>query len=516
MPDIVILVDHRSDFKWDTLGRRVLTTREYIAHPIEFPSKTVKILNLSRSYAYLGYGYYCSLLAGARRHKVIPSASTIIDLGQRGRYRSAIQDLEKTLQKTIRKMAEPPVSPFVVHVFFGRTDDQRFAKFARKAFDYFRCPILRAKVYWDGDWYIRSVRPLAITDLTEGQSALFGHALDEYTKVDWRTPKAPSVPRYSLAILHNPKEALPPSNLRALEKFVRIGESMGLAVELIQKKDFARLAEYDALFIRETTAIDHHTYRFAKKAYDEGMPVIDDPLSILRCTNKVYLAELLAAHKIPTPKTVVLDRRRLRHVEQELAYPMVLKVPDGAFSRGIVKVENRAELWAAARELFDESDIILAQEFMYTAFDWRVGILNRKPIFVCQYLMAKKHWQIVKYSAGGSFKEGAYKTFLVEDAPEDVVKLAVKAADLIGDGLYGVDIKQNDRGVFVVEINDNPNIETGCEDALLKDNLYRLILEDFLRRIERQPKTNGVEKPAQVVPMVPARPPVLTLVHRSS
>jgi hypothetical protein len=79
--------------------------------------------------------------------------------------------------------------------------------------------------------------------------------------------------------------------------------------------------------------------------------------------------------------------------------------------------------------------------------------------------------------------------------------------------------------VFVVEINDNPNIETGCEDALLKDNLYRLVLDDFLRRIERQPKTNGIDKDRingadkdrAIVPLptlVPSRP-VLTLVRKT-
>src|SRR5690606_16556233 len=101
MPEIVILVDNVQDFKWDTHGRRVVTTREYISQPIEFPDRTIKILNLSRSYAYLGYGYYCSLLAGARRHKVIPSAFTIINMGQRGRSRAAVQDIEKTLRKTL-------------------------------------------------------------------------------------------------------------------------------------------------------------------------------------------------------------------------------------------------------------------------------------------------------------------------------------------------------------------------------------------------------------------------------
>ena len=42
-------------------------------------------------------------------------------------------------------------------------------------------------------------------------------------------------------------------------------------VELIEKKDYARLGEFDALLIRETTAIDHHTYRYATKAESEGL-----------------------------------------------------------------------------------------------------------------------------------------------------------------------------------------------------------------------------------------------------
>jgi len=72
----------------------------------------------------------------------------------------------------------------------------------------------------------------------------------------------------------------------------------------------------------------------------------------------------------------------------------------------------------------------------------------------------------------------------VADAPEAVVNTALAAANLIGDGLYGVDLKQNERGVFVIEINDNPSIEAGVEDAVLKDGLYTAIVQDFIRRIE--------------------------------
>jgi glutathione synthase/RimK-type ligase-like ATP-grasp enzyme len=67
-----------------------------------------------------------------------------------------------------------------------------------------------------------------------------------------------------------------------------------------------------------------------------------------------------------------------------------------------------------------------------------------------------------------------------------VVRTAVKAADLIGDGLYGVDLKQVGRQCFVIEVNDNPSIDAGYEDQLLKDSLYDRVMEVFVRRIERQ------------------------------
>ena len=57
------------------------------------------------------------------------------------------------------------------------------------------------------------------------------------------------------------------------------------------------------------------------------------------------------------------------------------------------------------------------------------------------------------------------------------------ATRLIGDGLYGVDIKQTERGPVVIEINDNPSIEYGVEDLHLGYELYRLIMADFNRRL---------------------------------
>lgn len=293
--------------------------------------------------------------------------------------------------------------------------------------------------------------------------------------------------RYHIAILRDPAEELPPSNEAALERFVDVGRELAIDVTLIEKKDFSRLAEFDALFIRETTAINHHTYLFAKKAESEGMVVIDDPMSILRCTNKVYLADLMRLNKIPTPHTYALQRADIADIaaiERDIAYPMVMKIPDGAFSRGVTKVTNAQQFQETAQTLLMQSALILVQEYMYTDFDWRIGVLNRKAIFASKYFMSKDHWQIAKRDAGGQAKFGAARAVALDDVPPDLLAYALAAANLIGDGLYGVDMKMTARGPVVIEVNDNPNIDAGNEDAVLGDDMYRIVLRDLVRRLD--------------------------------
>jgi glutathione synthase/RimK-type ligase-like ATP-grasp enzyme len=81
-------------------------------------------------------------------------------------------------------------------------------------------------------------------------------------------------------------------------------------------------------------------------------------------------------------------------------------------------------------------------------------------------------------------KEGRVEALAVEDAPADVVQTALRAASHIGNGLYGVDLKHDGRRSCVIEVNDNPSIEAGYEDTVLKDRLYLEIMGVFLRRME--------------------------------
>ena len=487
MTDWVILVDQDRDFPNAETPHKVITTRDYLARPKLFPAAArPKVLNLSRSYNYQSSGYYASLLAEARRHRIIPTVESMLELRERKLYEAALPELEAALIRCAGKGKVKAKEDFELLCCFGAVADARFEAFGRLLFDWFRCPALRVSVAVGERWQIERIRPVPLPKLRGDDWPFFREALEQHTQRSWRGPRARPVAKYSIAVLHDPHESLPPSSPETLRHLARVAEKMSVSIDLITRKQLAELAEFDALFIRATTSIDNYTYRFARRALQEGMPVIDDPMSMIRCTNKVYLHELLESHGIPVPPTVMLaEDADLDRAEAELGWPMVVKDPDGSFSRGVHKVADRAALKTLTDSLFEDTDLLLAQKYMPTAFDWRLGVLDGEPLFLCQYHMAKGHWQIIKHGANGAAREGDHLTVALADAPPAVLRAGLAAARAIGSGLYGVDLKELPDGrVVVIEINDNPNLDHGVEDQVGKDEVWTKLLGWFVKRID--------------------------------
>jgi glutathione synthase/RimK-type ligase-like ATP-grasp enzyme len=487
--NILLVVNDLKDWPLETPGVQVVTARSYLTDPRYFDNRAAKIFNLCRSYRYQSAGYYVSLLAAARGHHPIPSLARIQDLRSRSVVRLLSEDLEASIQRTLRREQG---SHFSLDVLFGRSLQPQFDRLAWSLYSLFEAPLIRVEFSLrGGEWQLRNIRPLAMSELSADQRSFVLQAAHEYFSVKRRrAPRRPQS-RYDLAILHDPADPMPPSNKRALARFEAAAEALDMGVEFITREDAGRLAEFDALFIRETTSVNHHTYRMARRAQAEGLVVIDDPDSILKCTNKVYLAELLTRHRIPSPKTLIVHAGNVDEIVPTLGIPVVLKLPDSSFSAGVTKVDRVEDVRDRVRLALQQSELIVAQEFVPTHYDWRVGIIDRRPIYVSRYYMARRHWQIVRRDADGVTVEGTADTLAVADAPPEVVQIALKAANLIGKGLYGVDLKQVGNRIYVIEINDNPSIDAGYEDAVRKGALYRDIMSVILARIEAAKRQAG-------------------------
>ncbi len=271
---------------------------------------------------------------------------------------------------------------------------------------------------------------------------------------------------------------------------MKAGAKLGIKVHLVEAAELYNLSQFDGLFIRETTAIDHHTYRLAQEAEQKDLVVIDDPSSILRCCNKVFLHDAFNYKKVPSLETRFVSQCSEKVIEElveQLSLPMVLKMPESAFSKGVYKVKTKEELQFRLNLLLGESALVLAQAYLYTDYDWRIGVLNGRAIYACRYHMARNHWQIYNHSSKRNFS-GGFDTLPTFEVPKAVLGAALKAAAVVGNGLYGIDIKEHEGKAYVLEVNDNPSIDQGVEDKYLGDELYMQIMSEFLRRLEARGK----------------------------
>ena len=477
----LIVVERPENWPLDIPGTEVVTASDYLTDTRFVELKRAKVFNLCRSYGYQSAGYYVSLLAAARGHRPLPSVMTMQDLRQASLVRIASETTEEIIQQTLAPIKS---ERFVLSIYFGRNMAKRYDRLCSALFNHFPAPLLRAEFVYAGQWRLEKLYAIASHEIPASHREF----VIEQARRFFPRPRRPGVQRarYDLAILVNPDEVDAPSDDKAIRKFMRAARKVGFDPWIVGKEDFGRIAEFDALFLRETTSVNHYTYRFARRAEAEGLVVIDDPESIVRCTNKVYQAELFELNDIGCPKTLVIDRECAEEIAAKLGLPCVLKKPDSSFSAGVVKADTEAELAAHLHQFLEESELVIAQEFAKSDFDWRVGIIDGTPLYVCRYHMARGHWQIQKATSESGRLYGRTETLAVKDAPKPVVDLALRASNLIGNGLYGVDIKEVDGRLLVMEVNDNPSIEAGTEDAVLKDELYLIIMQSIYDRLERR------------------------------
>jgi glutathione synthase/RimK-type ligase-like ATP-grasp enzyme len=330
---------------------------------------------------------------------------------------------------------------------------------SQQLFGILRAPLISASfARHDGEWSLTSVRLLGANDIAADRRLFVAQAATEFiARSRVRIRDVAQDP--SLAILYNDDEPHPPSNEQALEKFCSAAQALGMRTEFLRRTEIERVSAFDALFIRDTTGVSNYTYQFARRAAAEGLVVVDDPDSILKCTNKVYVNELLTRHRVPVPKTLMVHRDNVDQIVPVLGLPCVIKQPDGAFSLGVSKIESRDQLRSCVDKLFAKSDLLI-------------------------------HWQIIKHESGCQ-SEGLTQALSIGEAPEIVVKTGLRAANLIGDGFYGVDLKETTDQCYVMEVNDNPNVDAGKEDGVLENALYRELVGVFLRRIRERKRATS-------------------------
>lgn len=187
----MIIVERKEDWASYFPSEDIVTAQEYLEQTRENETgKRVQVINLCRSYKYLGHGYYCSLLAEARGHKVIPSVRTISELTKKSLYGLALDDLDKTLDKALNHHLYSNTEGFTLTLYFGRTNIEPLQDLARQLFEAFPCPILLVDFKKNNGWHIEGVKSGVL------------HKLRDDHKINSPTPWTTSVARSGASRVH--------------------------------------------------------------------------------------------------------------------------------------------------------------------------------------------------------------------------------------------------------------------------------------------------------------------------
>ena len=481
------------------LKDRVVAADQYLGSGAAH-ARDVTVVNLCRSYRYRSKGYYVSLIADARGHRVLPAVETLEELSDPfGLFRvlreAGIPALDVSEMRLVRQSEAVGADFAETLVVFGEASEPNFQSAASAAYRAWPIPVLRLRfARKSGEWFVASAEPVPLKRLNgDERGKLVRMLLEDASGAVAGVAQPLQTKRASIAVLTDDEEAFSPSTPETIEYLARVAAGMNVYVHQIGLDEIDRLGEYDALFIRSLTGVREPAFQFALRAEMLDMPVIDDPQSIIRCSNKVFLEELLRREGIPTPRTMIVSPRTPWAEVSTLGLPLVVKLPDGSFSAAVHKIEGAAEYGEVTGEMFRRSPLLIAQEFLRTDFDWRVTVLGGQVLFTARYYMASGHWQIRRDDEQGE-RFGRVEAVPRDKSPKGVVELAKRAAALIGRGLYGVDLKDGPNGPVVIEVNDNPNIDRGEEDVADGDLVYRDVLDFFLRRIEETPREESVAR----------------------
>ena len=174
----IVVVDQRGDWPVDIPGVDVVTAWDYLTQDSFTRLRGVRVYNLCRSFGYQTTGYYVSLLAGARGHKILPDITTVQDLKLAESPSVLNDEIEELIQHSLARLGS---SEYILNVYFGDSPYIRHERLARALFNLFPAPLLQAKFVWRGnEWRVDTLNAVALGEVPAAHHEFLYQTAREY------------------------------------------------------------------------------------------------------------------------------------------------------------------------------------------------------------------------------------------------------------------------------------------------------------------------------------------------
>lgn len=160
-----------------------------------------------------------SLLAEARGHLAIPTVKNIVDLKNLKLVRIVSDEFDDVIQQSLKNIKS---REFTLSIYFGQNVALKYKELSSLFYKHFQVPFFQVKFSHNTKWNIQSVRVVSESEIPEEHlESVHEFANQYFAKKRYDTPKLIKSD-FDLAILVNPNDPAPPSNVKAIRKFIDI------------------------------------------------------------------------------------------------------------------------------------------------------------------------------------------------------------------------------------------------------------------------------------------------------
>jgi ribosomal protein S6--L-glutamate ligase len=283
----------------------------------------------------------------------------------------------------------------------------------------------------------------------------------------------------------------------SIRRLVEAGRARGHRMHVLEPTEFSILVEADkpSLFYRDAPAkqldaviprigasITFFGTAVVRQFEQMGVYCLNTADAISRSRDKLRSVQLLSRHKIGLPKTAFVKSRDVLHaaISHVDGAPLIIKLLEGTQGIGVILAEHAKTAEAIVETLNATKQNVLLQKFIKESRgrDIRAFVVGGKVVAAMR-----------RVAQGDEFRSNVHRGARAEPVELDAEyeRAAVRAAQVMGLNVAGVDMLEGHDGCNVMEVNSSPGLE-GIEGATHVDVAAKII--EHVEREVRYPEVD--------------------------
>ncbi|MDA0666568.1 MAG: RimK family alpha-L-glutamate ligase [Planctomycetota bacterium] len=220
-----------------------------------------------------------------------------------------------------------------------------------------------------------------------------------------------------------------------------------------------RLSHYDAFLPRIGTSITYFGTAVVRQVEQMGIFSANNSNGIVNSRDKLRCMQILSRHDIGIPETTFVQNRRdvLPAIERVGGAPVVIKLLEGTQGVGVILAETNKVAEAIIETLHSAKQNVLVQKFVAESRgrDVRAFVVGDRVVAAMR-----------RVAQGQEFRSNVHRGGRAEPVTLDpeFERTAVRATQIMGLNIAGVDMLEGNDGPKVMELNSSPGLE-GIEHA---------------------------------------------------